>query len=185
MFLLSFQNRRFRDLLFIFLWKSMLFCVCCLVIFSKNFLSSLQSKDEWMLPAKWIRHGAQQKGSRPESSGFLDSDWVWLSPPVCPLGSALALSPFFCYCQNNHCRIFREPLSETTASLVLCQEGAMGSWRGELSLSCPGCALPELTNNLYFLIYRQSIWWLMHDFIIQSKWILSTLLVLLFPTWHI
>lgn len=52
MFLLSFQNRRFRDLLFIFPWKSMLFCVCCLVIFSKNFLSSLQSKDEWMLPAK-------------------------------------------------------------------------------------------------------------------------------------
>lgn len=52
MFLLIFQNRRFRGLLFIFPWKSMLFCVRCLLIFSKNFLSSLQSKDEWMLPAK-------------------------------------------------------------------------------------------------------------------------------------
>lgn len=95
---------------FIFPWKSMLFWVLLgSSVFSKNSLSSLQSKDEPMLPAKWIRHRAQQKGSRPESSGLLASDWVWLSPPVCPLGSALALSPFFCYCQNNHFRVFHEP----------------------------------------------------------------------------
>lgn len=115
-----------------------------------------------MRQPKWIRHRAQQKGSRPESSGFLAGDWVWLSSPVCPLGSVLALSPLLCYCQNTHFRVFCEPLSESTASLVLCSEGPMGYCRGELSLSCPGGTLPELSHNLYFLIYRQNIWWLMH-----------------------